>query len=201
MIALALHYMSSTCDSTDLQVMFGILSSTLPRDFTIGLVTLLETLRTGVSGLGRIILATADEQRVAAEYLNKSRPFPAGLLIWSFCDGTVFRVMKAPDLVLEQLLYSGFHKLLCSSCILIVLPNDVITHTIMDLAGKTHDSTGVGPLVRRRRVQGALAPGHRIAGDGVFVADRLSDIFVAPIGENERIDRMSADEIAWRRLG
>lgn len=179
--------------------MFGIVADTLSRDLSIGLVTLLETLRTGAQGLGRVCLPTPDEQRLAADYLDAARPFPPGLRVWAFCDGTVFRVMNAPTLWLERLTYSGFHKMSCSSNICLILPTGVLAFVVLDLPGKTHDSTGASTMIRELRSAAAVAPGHLIAGDGAFAARHLSDIFIAPVGSHERVDRIPPDVRARRQ--
>ena len=107
--------------SQGLQLTFGIVADTLSRDLLIGLVTLLSVLRTGCRGLGRICLASVEEQIAAADYLHVVHPFPPGLRVWAFCDGTVFRVLSAPFEVRNKMLYSGFHQMLCVSCVLLIL--------------------------------------------------------------------------------
>ena len=186
------------CRSKNLQLVFGVIPSTLSRDLKLGLLTYLDVLRHDLQGLGRIVLARPDEQRAAADYLDIARPFPPGLRVWAFCDGTVFRVRKAPAMWLDRLNFSGYHQMVCSSTVLVFLPNGVITYAVMDRAGKTHDSAAVAPLVSELRCEGALAAGHHIAGDGAFAAKRLCDVFVAPVSSTERVDRMAPVEVARR---
>ena len=145
-LSILLHWYRSRMAGWAMQLIFGVGHSVLSRALRVGAVALSKML----DRLQSAEIKWPDEidcQRYS-DAMEKYEPeLPGGCI--GFVDGTLIRIQRPPDALVENAYFSGSHKVHSINNIFLFAPNGCICWARINCPGSWHDSKVCEPLYQR----------------------------------------------------
>jgi hypothetical protein len=175
-VALAITYMATSVNESQLESLYGVGHSVENRDVHDGLVHLEAALvRLGCTPTWPSIRMQQEFAQVMDEYWGRD---VYDTKIMGIVDGLRLDVREPGDAVAQNALYSGFTKTINCVNQIVVTINGKIVSAEIGYAGRISDSTLQRILSARLRLPGVLAPGHGICADDIYRNVLTDDIYI-----------------------
>ncbi|KZV63120.1 hypothetical protein PENSPDRAFT_617033 [Peniophora sp. CONT] len=182
-LGLALHYLCSCVDDTDISLIFAIIPTTISRYISWSLKILLDILRE----MPEAQIPWPDEDD-CAEYsilIEQKYSLLGGGI--GFCDGLKIRVTVSDDPDIENATYNGWLHAHFESCVFVFSPRGIIIGAVINVPGSWHDSNVARPIFEKLLYE--TPAGYFLIADTAFPRGdrRIAGRIKAPLKQDSRL--------------